>query len=63
MASILPIILVAFQLAVLGWTSARLWRDSSPVFRVLWLAALCGVIGGLDVWYLGYHAYPNGFSL
>ncbi len=59
----LPIILVVFQLAVLGWTSAALIRcDASPVLKALWLAALCGVIG-LDVWYFANFAYPAGFKL
>ncbi|HUZ15541.1 MAG TPA: hypothetical protein VMU72_05105 [Gaiellaceae bacterium] len=59
----LPIVLVVFQLAVLGWTSAKLIRaDTSPVEKALWLAALCGVIG-LDVWYFANFAYPSGFKL
>ena len=58
-----PIIIVVFQLAVLGWTTATLTRrEASPVVKALWLAALCGVIG-LDVWYFADFAYPAGFKL
>jgi hypothetical protein len=57
-----PILFVAFQLVVLGWTLfARVRHDPSPVYKALWLAAFLGVIG-LDVWYFADYAYPNGFA-
>ena len=58
----IPILFVTFQLAVLvvvGWAQIR--RYASPIFKGLWLAALCGVIG-MDVWYFANFAYPAGFS-
>jgi hypothetical protein len=58
-----PLLYVVFQLAVLGWAGvAHIRRDPSPLYKALWLAALCGVIG-LDVWYFADYAYPAGFSL
>jgi hypothetical protein len=58
-----PILFVAFQLVVLAWVFvAQIRRSPSSTFKALWLAAYCGVIG-LDVWYLGWHAYPAGFGL
>lgn len=58
-----PIIFVAVQLVALVWTSVSvLRRNPSPVFRALWLAGIAGIAGGLDVWYLGWHAYPGGFA-
>jgi hypothetical protein len=57
-----PLAYVIFQLLVLGWVIlAHVRRDPSPVYRLLWLGALGGVIG-LDVWYLLDYAYPAGFS-
>ena len=31
------------------------------MYRILWLAGLCGVVG-LDVWYFIDFAYPAGFK-
>jgi hypothetical protein len=57
-----PLAYVIFQLLVLGWViAAHVRRDPSPVYRLLWLGALGGVIG-LDVWYFLDYAYPAGFS-
>lgn len=59
-----PIIFVAVQLVVIAWTSvAAIRRNPSPTFRAAWLAACCGIAGGLDVWYFGWHAYPAGFGV
>jgi len=61
---VLPIIFVVIQLAVLAWAFfAEIRRGPSLTFRALWIASFCGVAGGLDVWYLGFHAYPDGFGL
>lgn len=58
----IPLLFVVFQLAVLSWAFvAQIRRNPSPVFKALWLAAICGVIG-LDAWYLGWHAYPGGLA-
>lgn len=58
-----PLLYVVFQLVVLGWAGiAHVRRDPAPVYRLLWLAAFCGVIG-LDVWYFLDYAYPAGFKL
>ncbi|HEU5477971.1 MAG TPA: hypothetical protein VFU64_09145 [Gaiellaceae bacterium] len=58
-----PLLYVIFQLVVLGWAAfAVIRRDPSPVYRLLWLAAFCGVIG-MDVWYFANFAYPGGFEL
>jgi hypothetical protein len=58
-----PLAYVVFQLLVLGWALvAHIRRDPSLTYRLLWLAALGGVIG-LDVWYLSSYAYPAGFSV
>jgi hypothetical protein len=57
-----PLIFVVFQLVVLGWAYfARVQREPSALYRALWLAAICGVIG-LDIWYLLDSAYPAGFK-
>jgi hypothetical protein len=54
---------VIFQLVVLGWAYfAHVRHDPTPLYRILWLLAICGVIG-LDVWYLRDFAYPSGFKL
>ena len=59
----IPILFVAFQLAVLVWASvAQVRRHPSPVFKGLWLAAICGVIG-MDVWYFANFAYPDSFAV
>jgi len=56
-----PLLYVIFQLVVLGWVLvARVRRDPSSTYRLLWLGALGGVIG-LDVWYFANYAYPAGF--
>ena len=58
-----PLAFVIFQLLVLGWIGfAHIRRDPSVVYRALWLAAFCGVIG-FDVWYFANYAYPGGFQL
>lgn len=58
-----PLVFVIFQLAVVGWAwVAHIRRDASPLYKILWLAAVCGVIG-LDVWYFVDFAYPSGFKL
>jgi hypothetical protein len=58
-----PLAYVIFQLLVLGWAGiAHIRRDPSPAYRVLWVAAFCGVIG-FDVWYFANYAYPGGFEL
>ena len=55
----IPALFVTFQLAVLVWAFvAAVRRHPSPVFKGLWLAAICGVIG-MDVWYLANFAYPH----
>ena len=57
-----PLLYVIFQLVVLGWAGfAVIRRDPSRLYRVLWFAALCGVVG-FDVWYLADYAYPAGFQ-
>lgn len=57
-----PLAYVIFQLLVLGWAAvAHVRRDPSTTYKLLWLAALGGVIG-LDVWYFVNYAYPGGFS-
>jgi hypothetical protein len=57
-----PILYVAFQLVVLGWAMvAHIRRDPAPIYKLLWLGALGGVIG-LDVWYFVDFAYPTGFA-
>ena len=59
----IPIVLVAFQLAVLAWAFvAQIRRSPSQPFKGLWLAAYAGVIG-MDIWYFANFAYPAGFSL
>lgn len=57
-----PILFVAFQVLALLVVFRQVWRQPSGLYRLLFLAAIAGVIGGLDVWYLGYHAYPTGFN-
>jgi hypothetical protein len=58
-----PLAYVIFQLLVIGWALvAHIRRDPSVPYRLLWLAAIGGVIG-LDVWYLSSYAYPAGFSV
>lgn len=58
-----PLLFVIFQLVVLGWAYfAHVRHDPTPLYRILWLLAICGVIG-LDVWYLRDFAYPSGFKL
>jgi len=58
-----PILFVAFQLAVLAFVFvAQVRRNPSLAYRGLYVAAVLGVAGGLDVWYLGWHAYPGGFA-
>ena len=58
-----PLAYVIFQLLVLAWALvARIRRDPSLTYRLLWLGAFGGVIG-LDVWYLSSYAYPAGFSV
>jgi hypothetical protein len=57
-----PIVFVAVQLLALAWASiAHVRRDPSRPYKLLWLAALCGVIG-FDVWYFVDFAYPGGFA-
>jgi hypothetical protein len=57
-----PIIFVAFQLVALGWVFiAQVRRNPSPVYKLLVLAAIAGVIG-FDIWYLADYAYPLGFA-
>jgi hypothetical protein len=57
-----PLAYVIFQLLVLGWAAfSHVRRDPSTTYKLLWLAALGGVIG-LDVWYFVNYAYPGGFS-
>ena len=57
-----PLIFVIFQLVVLGWAYvAHARHDPSSLYRILWLLAICGVIG-LDIWYLRNFAYPGGFE-
>jgi hypothetical protein len=57
-----PIIFVTVQLVVLAWTFvAQIRRNPSPVFKSLYLAAYCGVVG-MDVWYFANFAYPGGFA-
>lgn len=57
-----PIIFVAFQLVVLGWAFFGVVRHNpSPLYKLLWGAALCGIIG-FDIWYLADYAYPTGFA-
>ena len=59
----LPIIFVAVQLTVLVWAYiAQIRKQPSPVFKGLWIAAICGVIG-MDVWYFTNFAYPGGFAV
>ena len=59
----IPILFVVFQLAVLVWAFiAQIRRQPSPVFKTLWLASICGVIG-MDVWYFANFAYPSGFAV
>jgi len=61
-AAVKPLAFVIFQLAVLGWAGvSHIRRDPSPLYRVLWLAALCGVVG-FDVWYFVDFAYPARFK-
>jgi len=36
-------------------------RDPSRIYRIAWLASICGVII-LDVWYFRDFAYPAGFK-
>ena len=58
-----PLAFVIFQLVVIGFALVvHVRRDPSTAYRLLWLAAYCGVIG-LDVWYLSSYAYPAGFSV
>ena len=58
-----PILFVAFQLVVFAVSFvAVVRRNPSSVYRGLYVAAFLGVAGGLDVWYLGWHAYPGGFA-
>jgi hypothetical protein len=58
-----PLLFVIFQLVVIVVAGvAHIRRDPSPIYRMLWVAAFCGVIG-LDVWYLKDFAYPVGFKL
>jgi hypothetical protein len=40
---------------------AHIRRDPAPIYKLLWLGALGGVIG-LDVWYFVDFAYPTGFA-
>jgi len=57
-----PLAFVIVQLVVLGFAYVgHLRRDPSSLYRLLWLASICGVIG-LDVWYLRGFAYPAGFK-
>ncbi|HEY2354119.1 MAG TPA: hypothetical protein VGH79_04380 [Gaiellaceae bacterium] len=57
----IPILFVVFQLAVLVWAYIRqIGRQPDPVFKGLWIAAICGVIA-LDVWYFTDFAYRGGF--
>jgi hypothetical protein len=57
-----PIIFVAVQLIVLTWAFlGPVRRNPSPVYKLLWAAALCGIIG-FDIWYLADYAYPAGFA-
>ena len=57
-----PILFVVFQLAVLVWAFVvPIRQHPSPVFKGLWLAAICGVIG-MDIWYFANFAYPHGFA-
>ena len=59
----LPIIFVAVQLTVLVWAYiAQIRKQPSPVFKGLWIAAICGVIG-MDIWYFANFAYPGGFAV
>jgi hypothetical protein len=47
----------------LSWAIAsHVRRDPSPLYRLLWAGAFCGVIG-LDIWYFVDFAYPTGFKL
>jgi hypothetical protein len=58
-----PLGFVIFQLLVLSWAIAsHVRRDPSPLYRLLWAGAFCGVIG-LDTWYFVDFAYPTGFKL
>ena len=58
----IPILLVAFQLAVLAVVFVvQIRRSPSVTFKALWLAAYAGVIG-MDVWYFANFAYPAGFA-
>ena len=57
-----PIIFVAVQLVVLGWAFfGVVRRNPSPLYKLLWGAALLGIIG-FDIWYLADYAYPTGFA-
>ena len=57
-----PLAFVIFQLLVLGWAAFAVFRrDPSPLYKLLWIGAIGGVIG-LDVWYLSSYAYPAGFT-
>ena len=57
-----PIIFVTIQLVVLVWAYvAHVRRNPSPLYKLLWIAAVCGVIG-MDIWYFTNFAYPAGFS-
>ena len=57
-----PIIFVTIQLVVLVWAYvAHVRRNPSPLYKLLWLAAVAGVIG-MDIWYFANFAYPGGFS-
>lgn len=56
-----PLAFVIFQLLVLGWAYAgHVRRDLSRLYRLTYLAALCGVVV-FDVWYFLDFAYPAGF--
>jgi hypothetical protein len=51
-----PILLVAFQLIVLGLVLRHAWRHPSTVYRALMSATYLGVIG-FDIWYFADYAY------
>jgi hypothetical protein len=57
-----PILFVAVQLVILSWAFVGIVRHNpSPLYKLLWGAALCGIIG-FDIWYLADYAYPAGFA-
>jgi hypothetical protein len=57
-----PIVFVAVQLVVLGWAFfGHVRHNPSPLYKLLWGAALAGIIG-FDIWYLADYAYPAGFA-